>query len=89
MQIDVTHDADSGRFTAVVAGVTAGRLRYREDDAGGWVMYSTVVDPDYGGRGIGSELVRVAVETARNEERTIDPTCWFVAEWIERNPAAG
>ena len=86
MQVEVIHDLESLRFTAVVDGVTAGRLRYREDDAGGWTMYSTVVDPDYGGRGVGSELVRVAVESARSQGRSINPTCWFVAEWLERNP---
>lgn len=86
MQVDVTHDPDSGRFTAMIDDTTVGRLRYREDDSRGWTMYSTVVDPDQSGRGIGTELVRVAVETARQQGRAINPTCWFVAEWIERNP---
>jgi len=89
VQVEVTHDPESGRFTAAVDGVTAGRLRYREDDVGGWIMYSTVVDPDYGGQGVGTELVRVAVESARRQDRSINATCWFVAEWLERNPAVG
>ena len=86
MQLDVIHRPDELEFIATINGTTVGRLRYREDSPGGWTMYSTVVDSDKSGQGVGTELVRVAVESARSQGKAINPTCWFVAEWLDRNP---
>jgi hypothetical protein len=88
MDIDIRHLPDSGTFEAQVQGRVAGHLYYRQTGEDGWLMYSTVVDPDMEGRGVGSALCRAAVSAATNAGKRVDSTCWFVSGWIQRHPEA-
>ncbi|WP_433258876.1 GNAT family N-acetyltransferase [Streptosporangium sp. CA-135522] len=85
MQIDVKLSLGGDSFEAKVDGKHAGRLDLVR--RGAVIVYPhTVVDPEFEGRGVGSELVRVALDAARAEGVTIVPSCWFVKGWIERHP---
>lgn len=47
----------------------------------------TVIDPTQRGKGLGAELVAGALDDLRSHGRRIVPTCWYVAEFVHRNPA--
>jgi predicted GNAT family acetyltransferase len=53
------------------------------------VFPHTEVVPELRGRGLGERLVRAALDDVRRTGRTIVPACWFVAEFVERNPEYG
>ncbi|MGO2311557.1 GNAT family N-acetyltransferase [Brachybacterium tyrofermentans] len=49
-------------------------------------LRSTVVSPEHGGRGVGSALVRFALEDVRERGYRVTATCWFARGWIDRHP---
>ncbi|WP_262426125.1 GNAT family N-acetyltransferase [Brachybacterium sp. Z12] len=42
--------------------------------------------PERSGQGIGSAIVRFALDDIRGKGMKIRPTCWFVKGWVERHP---
>jgi predicted GNAT family acetyltransferase len=50
------------------------------------VFTHTEVDSDSGHSGLGSTLVRAALDDVRRQGITIVPQCPFVRGWIERHP---
>jgi predicted GNAT family acetyltransferase len=89
---DVIHDTESSRYEARVrdgqpeAGRVIGILRYQRLD-GLVVMPSTITDPAFRGHGIASSLTRRALDDVRDDGLRVRPDCWYVAEWIDQNPA--
>ena len=86
-QIDVLHQPAKQRFAAIVDGVEA-VLDYEQRGAV-LCLTHTGVPPRIGGRGIGGELVRTALEYARTKGLKVVPACAYVAAYIERNPQYG
>jgi predicted GNAT family acetyltransferase len=54
--------------------------------AGKIIFTHTEVPSAYGGRGIGSALVRFALASARTRGLKVVPVCPFVAAYIEKHP---
>ena len=50
------------------------------------VFTHTEVDPDAGEDGLGSRLVRAALDDVRSQGGTVVARCPFVRGWIERHP---
>jgi predicted GNAT family acetyltransferase len=50
------------------------------------VFTHTEVDPDAGQDGLGSTLVRAALDDVRSKGGSVVPLCPFVRGWIERHP---
>ncbi|MCZ2812450.1 MULTISPECIES: GNAT family N-acetyltransferase [unclassified Modestobacter] len=50
------------------------------------VFTHTEVDSDAGHSGLGSTLVRAALDDVRSKGGTVVPMCSFVQGWIERHP---
>ena len=62
-----------------------GWLNYRvEGDV--MVIPQTVTVPEFRGRGVAGTLARQALEDAIDLDLKVDALCWYVAEFIERNP---
>lgn len=57
-------------------------------EGGHIVFYHTVVPEALEGRGIGSALVKGALEDVRSRGLKAVPLCSFVKGWIERHPEA-
>lgn len=66
------------------SGEIAGHAHYREI-GGERIFHHTVVDEKFGGRGIGTALVRGAVEGTRDEGVTIVPVCSMVEGFLGKN----
>ncbi len=63
----------------------AGFSEYRRRDEV-TVFVHTEVDDDYEGQGLGSTLVRGALEDVRSAGGTIRTPCPFVRSYVERHP---
>jgi len=79
---DVTHKPESARFVSDDAFLSYVR------DGDHLDIQHTVVPRELEGQGIGSALVRAAVEYAEAEGLRIVPTCSFAREWLARHSAA-
>ncbi|WP_085808765.1 GNAT family N-acetyltransferase [Sphingomonas sp. TZW2008] len=55
---------------------------------GGRIVFThTVVPPAIEGRGVGSKLIRAALDSARDQGLKVVPQCPFVAAFIRKHPA--
>ena len=84
--IKVTNNTEAGRFEATVDGHAA-YTEYRLL-ASGMLFPHTEVPAALEGRGVGSALVRDALDFAREQGLKVIPVCPFVAGWIRRHPEA-
>lgn len=85
---------------AITVGDAPERERFEaHDDIGvlaGWVTYQvtddivvythTEVKPAFEGQGIGSRLVRHAMDDARARGRTVVPICPYLMKWLDKHP---
>ena len=77
---------DESRFEAVdESGELVAVSTYRRYDDR-IVFIHTEVDDSVEGQGVGSDLVRTALDTVREEGLRVVAQCPFVKEWIGRHP---
>ncbi|HEY0486948.1 MAG TPA: GNAT family N-acetyltransferase [Mycobacteriales bacterium] len=84
MDIQVTNAPENGRYEAYVGDVLAGFSQYTTSD-GAIVFTHTEVEPEFEGEGIGSTLVRDALDDVRRRGLKVVPRCEFVAKYLERH----
>jgi predicted GNAT family acetyltransferase len=78
---------DRRRYELELDGKLVGFLTYRVDaDTGVITHRHTEIEPAYEGRGLGSRLVRFALDDARARGLTVRPQCPFVEAFIGRHP---
>ena len=93
VRVEVSDDSTRGAFAITIAdgddsGEVAGRTYYidRGDDR---IFFHTVVDERFGGRGLGTILVREALAATReggeDGGRNIVPICPMVAGYLEKH----
>jgi predicted GNAT family acetyltransferase len=75
----------SARRYEVQVGDQLAYLQYRDSASGERVLVHTEVPAPLEGRGLGSRIVKAALEDARAHGRRIVPACPFVASYIERH----
>ena len=80
----VKHQPEKSRFIIDLDGECAGYARYKVLDDGVWDFYSTVIDPKFEGKGLGSKLVNFALDYAEEAGKKARGTCPFVAVKIDR-----
>jgi predicted GNAT family acetyltransferase len=82
--VQVTLDEGANRFDLSVGGEPAGVAKFvAHGDQ--WVFTHTVVDDAFGGRGLGSTLVRQALDTTREQGKRIVPVCPFVVAYLKKH----
>jgi predicted GNAT family acetyltransferase len=85
MEIKVNDVPAVNRFEITVDGELAGFAeydRYEKEIA----FLHTEIDPAFEGKGLGSQLVREALESVREQKLEVLPYCAFVRAWIARHP---
>ena len=73
------------RYEALEDGKLIGEIRYRIEP-GAVALVHTEVAPSAEGSGVGSQLVRAALDDIRARGLRVVPICPFVRAWIRRHP---
>jgi uncharacterized protein len=81
----VSDNASLQRFELPLAGGELARIDYRRTGAVLWLDHAEVPSA-FEGRGVGSRLVRGALELVRERRERVVPVCGFVATWMRRHP---
>ena len=85
METTVTDVPESDRFEIRDGERVLGVAAYQR--SGDTLVFThTEVDPDAGQSGLGSTLVRAALDEVRSRGGSVVAQCSFVAGWIERHP---
>jgi predicted GNAT family acetyltransferase len=85
MEPTVTDNPAASRFEISVDGEVAGFISYTRGDATLSFLH-TEIEPRFEGRGLGSILVRGALDAARKDGSPVLPYCPFVRRYIQRHP---
>ncbi|HEX2577197.1 MAG TPA: GNAT family N-acetyltransferase [Aquihabitans sp.] len=83
----VRHDDERQRYEVLLDGEVVGFADHHPLGDGVEVFPHTVVDPAHEGKGLAGVLVRHALDDVRARGVRVVPSCWYVARWIDRNPA--
>lgn len=83
--VSVVDVPESGRFEIRLDGEAVGLTLY-SDDGGVRTFPHTEVDPDQGGHGYGTRLIREALDATRAAGLSVRPTCSMVAAFIDKHP---
>lgn len=81
---NVTDDVAQHRYVITVDGDVAGYIDYH-DHGNRRTLIHTEVDGAYEGRGLGSALVRGALEDLRTRGLDLVPECPFVRSYLARH----
>ena len=84
MQGEVTDNREQNQFEMRV-GEALARIVYRREGGSNALIHTEVPDA-LSGQGIGSRLVRGALDRIRAEGLRVIPSCSFVAAYIARHP---
>jgi uncharacterized protein len=82
---ETTVSAGDRTYTIEVAGKTVGNADYVDRD-GQRVFYHTVIDPEFGGRGLATILVEEALNAARDAGKRVVPVCSMVETVLKKHP---
>lgn len=81
--IEITQNTSENRFETTIDGHTA-IISYQ--DQGDTIVYDhTIVPPELGGQGVGSTLVKHALNYARDNNKKVVPECSFVHSYINKH----
>jgi uncharacterized protein len=81
---DIVNNSEKHRYELTVDGHVA--ATYYKIDDGVITFIHTEVPPELGGKGIGSKLIRGALDSVRADGLKVVPQCPFVKAFIDKNP---
>jgi predicted GNAT family acetyltransferase len=84
MSETVVDNSSLGRYELAVEGHVA--AAYYQRSGGVITFVHTEVPPELGGKGIGSKLVKGALDQLRAEGLKVIAECPFVKGWVEKHP---
>lgn len=84
----VTRNDEESRYVLEVDGQRAGFIDFRELDNGLVELPHTEVDKAFGGRGLGTVLVKGTLDDLVARGKGVVPTCPFVKKYIDEHPVA-
>jgi predicted GNAT family acetyltransferase len=85
MKAEVIDNVERQRYEIHRDGQTLGFAAYQK--ANRLIVFThTEIEPGLEGQGIGSQLVRGALDDVRSQGLPVLPICPFVQEWMSRHP---
>jgi uncharacterized protein len=84
VDVQVSNNPEEHRYEVRADGDLAGYTVYRERP-GLIVFVHTEIDPRFEGHGLASQLIRNALEDAKDRELQVLPFCPFVNGYIDRH----
>lgn len=86
--MQVVNNPEKSRYELHVEGEVVGVADYSVvgDQV---ILPHTEIDRRRRGHGLGAVLVRGALEDVRATGRTVVPSCWYVAQYIDQHPEFG
>ncbi|MGZ8178423.1 GNAT family N-acetyltransferase [Williamsia sp. SKLECPSW1] len=84
VEVVVADAPDRQRFEIAIEGTVVGSAHYR-DHAGRRIFFHTEVDEAYGGRGLGTILVRESLDAMRAAAIRVVPVCPLFAAFVDKH----
>lgn len=84
--IDVTFNESTSRFEAHLAGSDETAFLEVRPGPNTWLFVHTEVPPSFRGRGVGSMLVKAALDHVRELGAKVRPLCPFVLDYLRESP---
>jgi predicted GNAT family acetyltransferase len=84
-EIAIRDNVNDSRFELTLDGSPAGFLTY-ELRPGAIALLHTEIDPAFEGRGLGTTLIRGALDSARQRGLKVLPYCPFVKAHLQKHP---
>lgn len=85
-QTTVRDNPDRQRYEISRGGQVVGFAEHHPFADGVEAFPHTVIDEAHQGQGLAGTLVREALADVRARGVKVVPSCWYVAQWIERHP---
>ncbi len=82
---EATVTAEDGRYTIAVDGKPVGLATFA-DRGNQRVFDHTEIDPEFGGRGLATILLEVALDAARDDGKRVVPVCSMVVTVLKKHP---
>jgi predicted GNAT family acetyltransferase len=84
MSISVVKNYELNRFEIYSDGELAGFVEFKVSNQK--ISYThTEIDPEFGGKGLGSQLIKEALDEALEQNLEVAPYCSFVSAYIKKN----
>jgi uncharacterized protein len=83
--LQISDDAEAGRFEARSGGELVGWIDYRPAGASVIIAHTEVLE-GHEGQGLGGTLVRAVLDRLTADGRTVIPTCPFATAYLHRHP---
>lgn len=83
-KIEIRDDPDEGAYVVEVDGERAGKAVYHMR-GGRHLFVHTEIDDRFAGTGLGTQLVRFALDDVRAKRGSMVPICPFFAAYLERH----
>jgi predicted GNAT family acetyltransferase len=85
-ELAVQDNKESRSYDALLDGKVVGSVIYEHASPQRIVFRSTIVDPQMRGHGIGSKLVKAALDDVRAQGLTVTAYCSFVERYFAEHP---
>ena len=84
MSISILKNEDLNRFEIYSDGELAGFAEFKVSNQ--MISYThTEIDPRFGGQGLGSQLIKEALDEALEQNLEVAPYCSFVSGYIKKS----
>jgi predicted GNAT family acetyltransferase len=83
--VEIKNDVENHQYVAEIDGAIAGLAVYHLR-GGRHIFVHTEVSDEFANAGVGSAIVRTALDEIRSQGGIVVPICPFFAGWIERHP---
>ena len=84
--VQITDRAERHHYELRQDGKLAAHIVYRMHGADTIELVHTEVEKEFEGQGLGSRIVKFALDDARARGLKVIPTCSYIAGWLKKHP---